>query len=84
MTTANLITHPPTRISPLAPAYYLGRPARVWMTAMNPRRRRKPAAGALSSTGKEQTLNPAHEPSQALAYRTPLPLGGDLSNSGIG
>ena len=27
-----------------APAYYLGRPARIWMTAMNPRRRRKPAA----------------------------------------
>ena len=67
-----------------APAYYLGRPARIWMTAMNPRRRRKPAAGAQSPQGKEQTLNPAHEPSQALAYRTPLPLGGDLSNSGIG
>ena len=50
-----------------APAYYLGRPARIWMTAMRPRRRRKPAAGAQSLPGKEQTLNPAHEPSQALA-----------------
>jgi hypothetical protein len=26
-----------------APAYYLGRPARVWITAMSPRPRRKPA-----------------------------------------
>ena len=25
-----------------APAYYLGRPARVWITAMSPRHRRKP------------------------------------------
>jgi hypothetical protein len=50
-----------------APAYYLGRPARIWMTAMNPRRRRKPAVGAQSLPGKEQTLNPAHEPSQALS-----------------
>jgi hypothetical protein len=30
---------PPTRISPLAPAYYLGRPARVWHEALQPRRR---------------------------------------------
>jgi hypothetical protein len=50
-----------------APAYYLGRPARMWITAMSSRRRRKPAADAPNPTGKDQTPNPAHEPSQALA-----------------
>jgi len=50
-----------------APAYHLGRPARIWLTAMSPRRRRKPAAGAQSRAGEEQPPNPAHEPSQALA-----------------
>jgi len=29
-----------------APAYYLGQPARVWITAMGPRRRRRALAGA--------------------------------------
>jgi hypothetical protein len=29
---------PPAPISPLAPAYYLGRPARVWHEALQPRR----------------------------------------------
>ena len=50
-----------------APAYYLGRPARMWITAMSPRRRRKPTADAQNPIGNEQTPNPAYEPSQALA-----------------
>lgn len=50
-----------------APAYYLGRPARIWLTAMGPRRRRKPAAAAQNPTGQGQPPNSAHEPSQALA-----------------
>jgi hypothetical protein len=50
-----------------APAYYLGRPARMWITAMSPRRRRKPLANAQNPTGEEQPPNPAHEPSQARA-----------------
>jgi hypothetical protein len=54
MTTASSITHPPARVSPLAPAYYLGRPARVWFEAMRPRRNatvvapRKPRAAAAA------------------------------------
>jgi hypothetical protein len=50
-----------------APAYYLGRPARVWITAMSPRRRPQPAPGAQHPAGNEQTPDPAREPSQALA-----------------
>jgi len=57
----------PTSNSPAAPAYYLGRPARMWITALSPRCRRKPVADAQNATGKEQPPNPAHEPSQALA-----------------
>ena len=38
-----------------APAYYLGRPARIWITALSPRRGRQPAApsrpGARFGTG---------------------------------
>jgi hypothetical protein len=32
------------RISPLAPAYYLGRPAHVWFEALRPKRRLVPSA----------------------------------------
>jgi len=34
-----------------APAHYLGRPARVWITAMSPRHRRKPQADAQTQAG---------------------------------
>lgn len=44
-----------------APAYYLGRPARLWITAMSPRRRREPLAGAQYRTGGDQPPNPAHD-----------------------
>jgi hypothetical protein len=50
-----------------APAYYLGRPARIWMTAMNPAPQAQAGSRRPEPPGKEQTLNPAHEPSQALA-----------------
>jgi hypothetical protein len=50
-----------------APAYYLGRPARLWLTAMSPRCRRKPVADAQNPTAEDQPPNPAHEPSEALA-----------------
>ena len=49
-----------------APAYYLGRPARLWITAMSPRRRRMPVADKQNPTGDDQPTNTAHEPSQAL------------------
>jgi len=47
-----------------APAYYLGRPARLWLTAMSPRGRRKPVAdsqpGRLSRPSLARTqLAPA-------------------------
>ena len=48
-----------------APAYYQGRPARMWITAMTPRRTRQPAAGAQHPAGHEQLPNPAHQPSEA-------------------
>ena len=50
-----------------APAYYLGRPAALWITAMSPRCQRKPVAGAQNPTAEHQPPNPAREPSQALA-----------------
>jgi hypothetical protein len=34
-----------------APAYYLGRPARIWIAAMSPRGRRKPVADAQEVAG---------------------------------
>jgi hypothetical protein len=43
-----------------APAYYMGRPARVWITAMNPRRRR---------TASHRT------PSLARPAQSPVPVG---------
>jgi hypothetical protein len=39
MTTPTNRPRPDVRISPLAPAYYLGRPAHVWVEALGPRRR---------------------------------------------
>jgi hypothetical protein len=50
-----------------APAYYLGRPARMWITAMSSRGRRKPVADAQNPAGGEQPPNPAREPSHARA-----------------
>ena len=50
-----------------APAYYLGRPARMWITAMSPRCRDKSVAGAQNPAGEDQPPNPVHEPSQILA-----------------
>ena len=50
-----------------APAYYLGRPFALWITAMSPRCQRKPVAGAQNPTAEHQPPNPAREPSQALA-----------------
>jgi hypothetical protein len=44
-----------------APAYYLGWPARLWITAMSPRRRCEPLAGAQDRTGEDQPPNPAHD-----------------------
>jgi len=54
----------PQRESPrrgTAPAYYLGRPARLWITAMSPRRTREPLTGAQHRTGEDQPPNPAHD-----------------------
>jgi hypothetical protein len=54
----------PQRESPrpgTAPASYLGRPARLWITAMSPRRRREPLAGARYRTGEDQPSNPARD-----------------------
>jgi hypothetical protein len=36
-----------------APAYYLGRPARIWMTVMSPRCRREPVADAQNPAGED-------------------------------
>jgi hypothetical protein len=52
--------HPPTARAraiarpTTAPAYYLGRPAHIWLTATSPRRRRKPAAAAPNPTAEDQ------------------------------
>jgi hypothetical protein len=42
-----------------APAYYLGHPARLWITVMRPRRRREPPADAPYPAGQDQPPNPA-------------------------
>jgi len=52
-----------------APAYYVGRPARTWLTAMSPRCRRQPVAGPQDPTAEDQAPNSTHEPSRALAQR---------------
>jgi hypothetical protein len=39
-----------------APAYYLGRPARLWITAMSPRGRRKPVADTQPGRLSRPTL----------------------------
>ena len=59
-----------------APAYYLARPARVWITVMSPRRRRTSQAGAQARTGgQDQPAHLAHnaqpEPSPALPQIAP-------------
>jgi hypothetical protein len=50
-----------------APAYYLGRPAHTWITTTSARCRHKPVADAQNPAAEDQSPNPAHEPSQALA-----------------
>jgi hypothetical protein len=59
---AGIIARPHT-----APAYYQGRPAHIWISAMTPRRGRQPATDTQPSAGHGQTPNPAHQPFQALA-----------------
>jgi hypothetical protein len=59
-----------------APAYYLGQPARLWITAMNPRRTRQPQAGAPTQTGGRDQLpnaahNVQHEPTRVLSTAPP-------------
>ena len=39
MTMVTVVNQRRGRISPLAPAYYLGRPAQMWFEALRPRRR---------------------------------------------
>ncbi len=42
-----------------APAYYLGRPAWLWLAATRPRRRPAPLAAAQTRTDRTQLANPA-------------------------
>jgi hypothetical protein len=80
-TTAGPARHPPGQPEPAtsrpstAPAYYLGRPARLWISAMTPRSRRTPLAAAQTQTGEHQPCPPAAnaqpEPSQAIPQITP-------------
>ncbi len=60
-----------------APAYYLGRPAWLWLSATRPRRRRKPLAPAQTQTGGgNQPCNPAGntqpEPARAMPQIAPV------------
>ena len=59
-----------------APAHYLGRPARLWISAMSPHRGRTPLAAAWTQTaGEDQPSRPADttqpEPSQAMREMAP-------------
>jgi hypothetical protein len=46
MATPTMIVVAPVGISPLAPPYYLGRPAHLWIDAVRPRWRPTPVAVA--------------------------------------
>ena len=56
-----------------APAYYLGRPARLWLAAMGPRCKRKPLADANSPIGEDQPPEPRSRavPGPGLALAAP-------------
>jgi hypothetical protein len=65
-----------------APAYYLGRPARLWITVMRPRRRHTTfhdAMQAVTGGGKQAPSRqdgPLTGASTETAYTTPLPRRG--------
>ena len=49
VTTVTVVGHRRGGISPLAPAYYLGKPARVWYEALRPRQSRTSIPATLSA-----------------------------------
>ena len=47
-------TRTPTSRPPGAPAYYLGRPAAWWLTALGPARQRRTPRGRLTKGGEPE------------------------------
>ena len=54
-----------------APAYYLGRPAWLWLSATRPRRRPKPLAAAQTQTGGGSQHRPAPSSPRPAAHQSP-------------